>query len=184
MVGNLGSKRFVALSLASFLLQFLMGDKVFAQLDSQYRNQQNSAEQQRQSAESLCQQITSNAQFRGSEGVFYPEDRSYWLVDGANKVFSVSGKLNGVYGFGGKKCGYVSTIGAEVWKNPMTGSACDPKRQINITQGGMTGFAQAAYQVCQLTKYVIEGGALVVYTQMSRGQGGDGNVNRSVVATR
>ena len=184
MVVKLGSKRFFTLSLASFFLQFLAGGKVFAQLDSQYKNQQNAAEQQRQSAESLCQQITSNAQFRGTEGVFNTEDRSYWLVDGANKVFTISGKLNGVYGFGGKKCGYVSTIGAEVWKNPMTGASCDPKRQINITEGGMGGLALGMFQVCQLTKYVIEGGSLVVYTQMSRGQGFDGNVNRSVVAIR
>ena len=184
MVVKLGSKKLVTLSLVSFLLQFFTGSKVFAQLDSQYKNQQNAAEQQRQSTENLCQQIIASAQFRGAEGVFHREDRSYWLIDGANKVFTVSGKLNGVYGFGGKKCGYVSTIGAEVWRNPMTESACDPKRQIKITEGGMTGFAQAAYQVCQLTKYVIEGDSLVVYTQMSRGQGGEGKVGRSVVATR
>lgn len=131
----------------------------------------------------MCQQITENAQYRGAEQVFSSDDRSYWLVDGANKVFTVSGKLNGSY-FMGKKCGYVSTLGVEAWKNPMTGAACDPKRQINITEGGMTGFALAAYQVCQLTKYAIESDSLIVYTQMSVSQGGDGKVNRRVVATR
>lgn len=178
-----GRRSLWALGLIAFFMQLSAGNKAFAQLDSQYRNQQNAAEQQRQSAERLCRQITDNAQYRGTEGVFDLEDRSYWLVDSANKIFTVSGKLNGVY-FGGKKCGYVSDVGAEVWKNPMTGSACDPNRKMNITEGGVTGIAQAAYQICQLTKYVVEGDALVVYTQMSRDQGGDGQVNRSVVATR
>ena len=178
-----GGRSLWALGLVAFFMQLSAGNKAFAQLDSQYRNQQNAAEQQRQSAESLCRQITDNAQFRGAEGVFDLEDRSYWLVDNSNNIFTVSGKLNGVY-FGGKKCGFVSAVGAEVWKNLITGSTCDPNRIMNITEGGMTGFAQAAYQVCQLTKYVVEGDALVVYTQMSRDQGGDGQVNRKVVATR
>ena len=161
-------------------MQLSAGNKAFAQLDSQYRNQQNAAEQQRQSAERLCRQITDNAQFRGTERVFDLDNRSYWLVDSVNKLFKVSG---GNF-WAGEWCGYVSDVGAEVWKNPMTGSACDPNRKVNITEGGMTGLAQAAYQVCQLTKYVVEGDDLVVYTQTSRDQGGDGQVNREVVATR
>ncbi|MEI6829639.1 MAG: hypothetical protein WCK64_07280 [Synechococcaceae cyanobacterium ELA445] len=160
----------------------------FAQLETQYRNQKDDAERQRQSYECLCQQIIQNAQYKnqnpqyeGAGGMILGgEINSYWMVDNSNKIFAAPGNLGtGIPQV--KKCGYVATVGVEFYWNSFNDKACIPNRKISVTQGGVIGMAQAFSQACYLTKYTIEQNVLVVYTQLSRGQGGNGEVNRSVL---
>jgi len=150
-----------------------------AQLDQQYQQQQQLNRDAEAAKQNLCRQIRDNAQFKAGD--------SLWLIDTENKLFTMGPDPKNLLSSitGAMDCYFSAVLGEERWVNNLFKQSCNPNKEISLgNYGGMHGMAAAAAQACYLQKYVIEDDSLVLYSMLSKMHGGDGSVQRSVVATR